>query len=64
MQFTSISGRYHITSHGNGWAYEIHDNETGEELWFQDADADTIRNDSSDFELESVIAMYFDCING
>lgn len=62
MQFTTQSGRYHITSHGNGWAYEIHDNETGAELWFQDSDADAIRDESGDFETESVINMYFECL--
>lgn len=62
VQFTTQSGRYHITSHGNGWAYEIHDNEAGDEIWFQDSDADTVRNDSGDFEHESVISMYFECL--
>ncbi len=23
MQFTTPNGKYHVTSHGNGWAYEI-----------------------------------------
>ena len=62
LEFNTESGRYHITSHGNGWAYEIYDNETGLDLWFQDNDADTIRIESLDFEKESIISMYFDCI--
>ena len=62
MQFTTESGRYHITSHGNGWAYEVTDNETGDSLWFQDDDATQLESDTSDFECETAIAQYFDCL--
>lgn len=62
MQFTTESGRYHITSHGNGWAYEVTDNETGDSLWFQDDDAAQLQSDTSDFECETAIAQYFDCL--
>ena len=60
--FTTQSGRYHITSHGNGWAYEITDQETGNNLWFQDDDAIQLQDETSDFEHESIIAQYFDCL--
>ena len=62
MQFTTESGRYHITSHGNGWAYEVTDNETGDSLWFQDNDATQLQSDTSDFECETAIAQYFECL--
>lgn len=62
MQFTTESGRYHITSHGSGWAYEVTDNETGDSLWFQDDDAAQLKSDTSDFECEIAIAQYFDCL--
>ena len=62
MQFTTESGRYHIASHGNGWAYEVTDNETGDSLWFQDDDATQLESDTSDFECETAIAQYFDCL--
>lgn len=62
MQFTTESSRYHITSHGNGWAYEVTDNETGDSLWFQDDDAAQLQSDTSDFECETAIAQYFDCL--
>ena len=42
MQFTTPTGKYHVTSHGNGWAYEITCQETGESIHFQDHDADHI----------------------
>jgi hypothetical protein len=62
MSFTTFSKRYFITSHGNGWAYEIEDQKTGETLWFQDDDACLIQKETNDFEHESVIGMYFECI--
>ena len=34
MQFTTHDNEFHIVSHGNGWAYEITDQSTGESLWF------------------------------
>lgn len=62
MQFTTQTGRYLISSHGNGWAYEITDQETGDSLWFQDDDAAQLQTDTGDFEHESAIAQYFDCL--
>ena len=61
-QFTTQSTRYLITSHGNGWAYEIVDQETGDSLWFQDQDAIQIENDTNHFEHECAIAQYFECL--
>jgi len=62
MSFNTPNRRYLITSHGNGWAYEITDQETGESLWFQDSDACNIQEATKDFELEDVIDQYFECM--
>ena len=62
MTFNTQSGRYIVISHGNGWAYDITDNETGDNLWFQDSDAIQLQDESNDFENESVLAQYFDCL--
>jgi len=58
MRFTT--DRYYVTSHGNGWAYEVTDQNTGASLWFQDDDAVQLQKDSNDFENEDAIAQYFD----
>lgn len=59
MQFTTPTGAYHITSHGNGWAYEVHCNTTGESLWFQDHDADFLRANTEDLTDEDAIGLLF-----
>jgi hypothetical protein len=64
ISFNTPNRRYLITSHGNGWAYEITDQETGDSLWFQDEDAYTIQENTGDFEDESAINQYFECLEG
>ena len=62
MQFTTQSGRYLVTSHGNGWAYEVTDQETSDTLWFQDADASQFQDETNNFQNEASIAQYFDLL--
>jgi hypothetical protein len=64
ISFNTPNRRYLITSHGNGWAYEITDQETGDSLWFQDEDAYTIQENTGDFEDEGAIDQYFECLEG
>ena len=59
MQYPTQSGRYFVKSHGNGWAYEIEDTETGETIWAQDDDADALREHCSNFENEAALSDYF-----
>tara|TARA_R110000868_G_scaffold205313_1_gene453760 strand:- start:3823 stop:4014 length:192 start_codon:yes stop_codon:yes gene_type:complete len=59
---TFIAGQYHIESHGNGWAYSITDQRTGDNLWFQDADADAIQDATNDFDYPEALDQYFECI--
>lgn len=61
--YTTLTGRYLVEVHGNGWAYAVTDQETNESLWFQDQDADTTRERTNDFEDEDSIAQYFECID-
>lgn len=63
-QFVTEDGKYHITEHGNGWAYEITDQNTGDNLWFQDDDACQIQTESQDFENTDAIRQYFECLTG
>lgn len=50
---------YTVVVHGNGWAYEIFEDNTGKSLWFQDADADLIKQATNNFENELIIEDYF-----
>jgi len=59
MQFNTQSDRYSVISHGNGWAYEIIDNETGDSLWFQDDSAIQLQADTNNFENEDMLSEYF-----
>lgn len=54
-----IAGNYHVTSHGNGWAYEITDQSTGESIWIQDSDAEQFQQDTNDFENMESVYNYF-----
>ena len=57
-----IAGNYHIESHGNGWAYSITDQRTGDNLWFQDDDARNIQDKTGNFEHTEVLEQYFQCL--
>jgi hypothetical protein len=59
-EFLSITERYTITSHGNGWGYEVEDNVTNETLWFQDYDAEQLQKDTNNFEDDSVLRQHFE----
>jgi len=59
MQFNTPTDKFHITSHGNGWAYEVHCNTTGESLWFQDQDADFLRDNTADLTDEDALDTMF-----
>lgn len=60
--FTTSTGRYHVESHGNGWAYSVTDQTTGDNLWFQDDGAAQLQSDCADFTNEDAIAQYFECL--
>ena len=59
---TFIAGEYHIESHGNGWAYSITDQRTGDNLWFQDDNAQAVRDATQDFDYPEALDQYFECI--
>ena len=63
-EFNTDNNAYHVKSHGHGWAYEVTNNATGDSLWFQDDDADQLRQDTNDFgeHTESVLRQYFECL--
>jgi hypothetical protein len=60
MQFTTETGKFHVISHGNGWAYEITDQATGDSLWLQDDDAIWIEEQTDKFQNEDALNSIFD----
>lgn len=60
--FVPTNERYYVESYGNGWAYCVSDQTTGRSLWFQDHDADCIREQTNDFDNLDVLADYFDIL--
>ena len=63
FSFNTSNRAYLITSHGNGWAYEVTDQETGQSLWFQDDDATQLQKETDDFENTEILDEYFACID-
>ena len=61
-EFTIGDGQFTIKSFGNGWAYEVIDNTTNDTLWFQDQDAEFLRNQSADFSDTSAVSMFFEIL--
>jgi hypothetical protein len=58
--FTTTGGRFIVKSLGNGWAYEIEERHTSFTLWFQDADAESVRELTNNFEDERAVVYLFD----
>ena len=62
MQFITPNGAYHVTEHGNGWAYEVTCRATRVSLWFQDDNACEIEHRTRNFRNEDAIRDYFDAM--
>ncbi len=62
MQFITQTGAYHVTSHGNGWAYEVTCQTTGDSLWFQDDNAYEIEYRTRNFRNEDALRDYFEAL--
>jgi len=62
IEFTTPSRRYIVASYGNGWAYNVTDQDTGEEFFVQDHDAQQLQEESNHFENEDVLAQYLEAL--
>ena len=62
MAFTTADGKYYIISHGNGWAYEVVCQATGDSLWVQDHDACQLQEDTDNFENTDVIGQMMEAL--
>lgn len=63
IAFTTPTGRFHITSHGNGWAYTVTCQTTGEDFFVQDESAAQLQEDTGDFTDEDTLAEYMAALN-
>lgn len=62
MTFTTHDDLYRVTSYGNGWAYEVHDQRTGLSFWVQDHDAIDLHHASQKFAFTGVLGEYMDTL--
>lgn len=59
-EFDTADGKFTIKSYGNGWAYEVTCNTTGDSVWVQDHDAHQLQTQTNDFEDTCVLAYYLE----
>ena len=57
-EFTTPTGRFYVQSYGNGWAYRVTSQKTGESFSVQDDAATTLQAESEDFTNEDVLDQY------
>jgi hypothetical protein len=60
--FETADGKYHIESYGNGWAYSVTCQRTGENFFVQDHDADQLQQDTHNFDNTSVLDNYMEAL--
>ena len=61
--FETQDGNYLVEVFGNGWAYQVTCNSTGDCLWFQDDHANQLQTDTNDFDDTFIFDQYFECID-
>lgn len=59
MRFTTHDGKYSIASHGNGWAYAVTCQQTGDSFWVQDDEASRLQAETHDFAYTDTLEEYF-----
>lgn len=62
--FTTEDNRYHIEVLGNGWAYSVTCQRTGNNFFVQDQDAEQLQRDTDDFQCVGAIEYYMEAIGG
>lgn len=56
--FTTPTGLFHVESYGNGWAYTVTCQTTGDNFFVQDESAAQLQDESADFTDENVLSEY------
>ena len=62
--FITEDNKYHIEVFGNGWAYSVSCQRTGKNLFVQDHDADTLQQETSNFECTGALDNYMEALGG
>lgn len=62
--FKTKTGKFEVSSYGNGWAYEIVNTQTGASIWCQDDDAKELETYTANFKFENVIQDYVEALTG
>jgi hypothetical protein len=60
--FVTADNRYHVESLGNGWAYNVTCQKTGESFFVQDDSATQLEKDSDYFECTNVLEQYMEAL--
>jgi len=62
--FVTEDGKYHVESLGNGWAYSITCQRTGNNFFVQDSNAEQLNQECDDFRCTSVLDQYMEALGG
>jgi hypothetical protein len=62
--FITEDGKYHVESLGNGWAYSITCQRTGNNFFVQDHNAEQLNQECDDFRCTSVLDQYMEALGG
>jgi len=62
--FVTEGNKYHVEVFGNGWAYCVTCQRTGDNFFLQDHDADKLAEDTDNFECIGAIDMYMEALGG
>ena len=62
--FTTEDKKYHIESLGNGWAYSVTCQRTGNNFFVQDHDAEQLQLETDDFACTGALDMYMEALGG
>ena len=62
--FITADQKYHVEVMGNGQAYSVTDQRTGNNFFVQDSDAETLQRETADFECTGALDMYMDALGG
>ena len=62
MKATTPTARFHVQEHGNGWAYTVTDQETGDNFFVQDEEAAHVQHETDDFTDEEALGNFMDAL--
>lgn len=62
--FVTEDNKYHIEVLGNGWAYSVTDQRTGNNFFLQDHDAEQLQRETDDFACTGALDLYMEALGG